>query len=395
MNILLFLSGVFLFTLIVGRFIERLRIPWIFAALLLGTMLSFYNPFSEITSSPTFDFLAMLGMYFLLFVVGLEIDVKKLQKSSGFILKGTVMIIFLEALVGGVIIHFLFDTSWTLSYIVSLSFATVGEAILIPILDEFGIINSKLGQSIIGIGSLDDFIEIFMLIIVAFIAGSSEANYNEVIIILLSLFSIFGMTGLMLYIHNGHSHKFVFTNVQTTFLLTLFIFSLFVGIGELGHAAPIAAILAGISVRNFLPGKMFSAIENEVKSMCYGFFAPIFFLSVGASIDTEFLLAAPMAILIIAVTSSALKIIGSYMTAHKELGEKQSFLLGVGLSIRFSTSIIIVKILLENGLIDEHLYSAIVASSIIFQFIVPVLFAVLLKKWMPEVVQGTPKTVSA
>jgi len=387
MTLLLFLSGLFFFTFVVGSLLEKIRIPWIFAALLLGAALSFHNPFPEITSSQTFSFLSTLGMYFLLFVVGLEIDVQQLRKSSWFILKGTLIIIPLEALVGGIVIHALFGTPWLLSYVVSLSFATVGEAILVPILDEFGIINTKLGQSIIGIGSLDDFIEILMLIVVAFLAGTTANGHSDVSVILLSLFGLCALTALMLFMHNSHKSYFSFRNIQTAFLLTLFVFCLFVGIGELGHAAPIAAILAGISIRTFLPEERFANIESEVKTMCYGFFAPIFFLSIGVSIDMSFLLAAPITVLIITLTSKAMKLLGSYIVAHKELGGRQSILLGIGLSIRFSTSLIIVKILLENGLIHEQLYSAIIASSIIFKFIVPVLFALLLKRWMPAVKQ--------
>ena len=47
----------------------------------------------------------------------------------------------------------------------------------------------------------------------------------------------------------------------------------------------------------------------------------------------------------------------------------------------FSTSLIIIKLLLDGGLIRNDLYSIIVASSIIFKFLVPVLFSNLLVKW--------------
>ncbi len=63
------------------------------------------------------------------------------------------------------------------------------------------------------------------------------------------------------------------------------------------------------------------------------------------------------------------------------VGMMDTILLGIGLSVRFSTSIVIVKILFENELIRSDLYSIIIASSIVFKFIVPVLFANLLVKW--------------
>ena len=84
-NIFLFLGLVFLLTFLIGRLLEKIRVPWIFAALLVGSFLAVYNPFQTITSSPTFEFLAQLGMYFLLFMIGFEINLKELKKSKNFI----------------------------------------------------------------------------------------------------------------------------------------------------------------------------------------------------------------------------------------------------------------------------------------------------------------------
>ena len=66
---------------------------------------------------------------------------------------------------------------------------------------------------------------------------------------------------------------------------------------------------------------------------------------------------------------------------EKNLGGKHAILLGIGLSVRFSTSIVVVKILFENELIGSDLYSIIIASSMAFKIIVPVLFANLLVRW--------------
>ena len=84
--------------------------------------------------------------------------------------------------------------------------------------------------------------------------------------------------------------------------------------------------------------------------------------------------------MVVAVSNGA-KLLGSYIAAKNELGTKQSILLGIGLSVRFSTSIIIIKILFDNGLVGADLYSVIIASSIVFKFIVPVLFSNLIVRW--------------
>ena len=91
------------------------------------------------------------------------------------------------------LVHFVFGYNWIISIIVALSFATVGEAILIPILDEFKIINTKLGQSIIGIGVLDDLIEVAVLIFAIVLIGSKSSIVNSYLI-LLSLIVLISLT---------------------------------------------------------------------------------------------------------------------------------------------------------------------------------------------------------
>lgn len=380
MNIYLFLALILVLTFLIGRLVEKARVPWIFAALLIGFFLAIYNPFPSVTSSETFTFLAQLGMYSLLFMIGFELDIEELQKLGKFIVKATFFIICLEAFFGTLLIHFIFGCNWIISFLVALSFATVGEAILLPILDEFKVINTRLGQSIIGIGTLDDVIEVFVLILLIFMLGSGGNPHANIILVFASLCALLILTyGLKKLKKEGQ--KFSFLNIENLFLFVLFILFLFIGIGEFAHASAIAAILAGIGLRTFVPNERLQLIESEIRTMCYGFFAPLFFVWVGISIDITYLLSYPLLVLLVVFVSKGSKLLGSYIVARNELGVKQSILLGIGLSVRFSTSIIIIKILFENSLIGSDLYSVVVASSMAFKFIVPVLFANLLVRW--------------
>ncbi|SRR6056297_186731 len=380
MNIFLFLSTIFLLTFIIGKGIEKIRVPWIFAALILGALAAVYNPFQSLTDSDSFEFLAELGMYFLLFMIGLDINLTKLKKKSGFIFRATFFIIFLEAILGSTLIHFLFGYGWGVSSLVALSFATVGEAILIPILDEFKITKTKLGQSIISIGALDDIIEISVLITVIIVIGGTSGSSFNAAGMALSLILLL-ILALLLVNFKKSKEYFKFFNIKTLFLFTVFIFFLFIGIGSYAEAGALGALLAGISIKNLLPAKKLKMIETEIKTLSYGLFAPIFFFWVGLEMDMGYLATAPLIVLALVLVTKGAKILGSLIVGKKELGLKRSILLGIGLSVRFSTSIIIIKILFNNNIIDTQLYSVIIASSIVFKFIVPLLFANLLVRW--------------
>lgn len=379
LNVFLFLSLVFFFTFLIGKLVERFRIPWILSSLFCGLLLAVYNPFATVTSGSVFQLLAQFGMYFLLFIIGLEIDLKEMVKKSRFIFKATFFIILLEALFGTLVVHFVFHYDLLISFLVALAFATVGEAVLVPILEEFKAINTKLGQAILGIGLLDDIIEIFALILAASIIGTATTTHFNTFVVIASLLLLFALTIFLRYL-GGEGIRFNFISIQTVFLFVLAIFFFYVGIGEFGESAALAAFLAGIGLKTFIPPKRLESIENEVKTMCYGFFAPLFFVWVGLSIKVDYLLLYPALILLVLLVSSGAKILGSYLIGRNYLGTKQSLLLGVGVSVRFSTSIIIIRLLYDAQLVSSDIYSVIVASSAIFVLIIPLVFAALLAR---------------
>lgn len=377
-DLFLFLTFVFGFTFIVGNLLEKIRIPWIFAPLILGAILSIQNPFEKITSSQIFEWLAQIGMLFLLFIIGFEIDLKKMKKLSNFILKSTFSIIVLEAILGTIIIRFLFNYDFLISFLVALSFATVGEAFLLPILEEFKLVRNKFGQTLLGIGTLDNLIEILVLFLVIFLI--STKTFLNFLSVLASLILIFLLTYVLTKLKE-EGRKFSYLKIETLFLFSIFIFFFFIGIGQIVEAAAFAALLSGIALRTFLPKKRIELIESEVKTMAYGFFSPLFFLSVGVSISPTLIYLNMLGVLAITFVAYFGKILASYLIGRKELGKKKSIALGIGLSIRFSTSIIIIKILLEGNLIGVDLYSAIIASTILFKFFTPLLFSYLLVRW--------------
>ena len=379
MNFFLFAGLVLAVSFFLGKLLERFRIPWVFAALLLGAALSLYNPFAAIIGSSLFETLAQTGMYFLLFLIGFELNLGELRKRERFILSATLFIILLEAALGSLVVHFLFGYSWATSAIVALSFATVGEAILIPILREFNLVNTSLGQAIIGIGSADDIIEILLLLVVGFMIGGTMLFSLSSLATAAALAALLMLTAGLFFIGKRRT-PFAFANIESQFLFLLMTFFLFVGIGQFAEASALAALLSGISVRVLIPDDHLAAIERELSSLIYGLFAPFFFLWAGLEIDVRYLAASPLLVLGVAGTAMAAKLLGSYLAGRRVLGARKALLMGVGLSVRFSTGIIVMKILWESGVVGTDIYSVVVASSIVFLFVVPFLFTFLLAR---------------
>jgi Ca2+-transporting ATPase len=381
MNLFLFLAIILSFTLFFGRIIEKIRVPWVFAALFLGLLLSLKNPFVEITSSSTFSFLSDIGMYFLLFIIGLELNVKEMCKEGQFISKLSLSLVLTESLLGALFIHYFFKIPWGISILTASSFSTVGEAILIPILDEFGIIKTKFGQTLLGVGTLDDIVELITIIAASIVLGTSvehsHTSFSNNLILLGVLFFI----PLFLQIFHSQVHHLKFKKVPQLFLFGVIILFLFVGIGSFVEASALGAILAGIVLKNLFSEERIAKIESIIRVVAYGLFVPIFFIYVGTEIDMNYLFSAPLLVVSILFITNSTKILTSYIIAKPKLGTKKSILLGIGLSAKFSTSIVILTMLYEKNIIPLELYSVLIGAMIVSKFIIPIAFSVLLKKW--------------
>lgn len=332
MNLFLLLGGIFLVIFFLGILLEKIRVPWIFAALILGLVFAFYQPFKILALSETFQFLAWLGMYFLLFWIGFELDLEKIKKLGKFIIKSTFFIIFFEAFFGSLVIHFLFGYSWFISILTALTFATVGEAVLIPILDEFELTKTKLGQSILGIGIFDDIIEVFVILVavisISFLTGEEgRMDSTNILVTIFSLLVLFAFTFGALKLKKEVSRMKV-KAIEEIFLLILAIFFLLVGLGEFVEAGAIGALLAGFAAKNFLPKERIEAIEAEIRTLTYGFFGSIFFFWVGIDTDVNYLIKYPLLIFLVILVAKSSKISASYLIGKKELGKKPSILMG-------------------------------------------------------------------
>jgi len=379
MEIYLLLAMIYFVSLVFGCLIEKLKIPWIFSPLLFGAILSFKR--ISLFSSETFTFLANLGMIMLLFMVGFELDWKKILKQTKFIFSIMCLIIGLDALLGTAIISF-FGYPLIIAIICALSFATIGEGVLFPILEKEGLVKNKLGQTILSVGVIDDAFEVITIILAIILIGSSLRGYN-VFSISIALFTLFILAfGIIILKKKLRRTLRKFPEFEDLFLLAMFILFSFLSIGKYAEATALGALLAGIAIRNFLPRDLLEPIENGMKILTFGVFAPIFFFWVGVSMDFLTIFYAPLLTFLIFFAGLFSKLLASFISCRiRGTDSRRALLLGVGLSVRFSTGIVIAQLLFVSGFIDTTLFTALVAASSLSTLTVPIIFSHLLDKW--------------
>jgi len=374
---------------------KYLRMPWIFASLFFGLAIAPFGFFKSTIESDLFNMLATFGMYTLLFMIGFNFELKKMEKLKKHIVVGTTVIMAMEGLFGSLLLYLVFPAevnySYAIAVITALSFATVGEAVLLPILAEFKITKTIFGQLTLGIGTLDDVLEVALLVLVAILPGfsaiSQMASLPNPSFIILDMFFLLFLT--LVLIKAGAKLKNCLSNYHAapfiSSLLTVLVFFSFVAIGGFVFEglAGVGAILAGIVVRGLLPKERLYENERAIEFLGYIFFSPLFFLSIGASVSLSTLAIYPSLILLVWLVSKGSKLLGSYILFRQLLSNKYALLLGLGLSIRFSTSLIVQYNLVKGGFISLALYSALVATAIFMKPVVIGIYSWALSRGKP------------
>jgi len=381
--VFLLIAVTFAFSLGLGFLLEKyLRMPWMFSALFLGIILSSFGLFHSTIQDETFNVLSTIGMLFLLFMIGFNLEIGQIKRFGKEMLKGAILIVGLEASIVGALLFFLFPAqignSLLVAIVVALSFATVGEAVLLPILAKFNLLKTKFGQLTLGIGTLDDILEVLSLIMIPFLPVFLPTlriqGFPDPALVVLDLIGTFVLTFVLVKIASKIKHV-LNNNVNFGFirpLVIMLIFFSFVVVGSFvfESLAAISAIFGGIVARSLLPTENFQSDEKVVNFLGYIVLSPIFFLSVGASMSFASVFVYPLLIVVILLATFGAKLSGSYLLFHKVLGKGHSLLLGLGLSVRFSTGLIVQYVLLISGLITLDLYSALIASAVVMTPIV-------------------------
>jgi len=387
-ELLLLLAALFGLTFALGGLLEKLRIPGILGALFVA-MGAHYTPLGTYLTQPplhgSFSFLAQLGVLFLLFFIGLQIDLQAMKRLSRDILWLTVLNTTVPFILG-VIVMLAMGYGWVLALVVGLTRMPTAEAVIVPILDEFQLIRTRVGQFIIGAGVLDDVIEVFLVALVSVWIGNKAAGAgHEIIQILLSIFLFLVLAWLAYRWLVPFLSSWLPRRQSNLVLLAVLILFMFGGYSEYANIGMIVgAITAGVLLQPTFNrmGVVGEKSTQTIRAISYGFFAPVFFFWVGLSVDLEGMLDAPGLVILLYLAGTIGKLLGAFMMVPmKKLTIREAWVVGVGLDARMTTEIIVAKLLLDAELIDLNLFTALVAAASFTALTVPLGFALLIRQW--------------
>lgn len=303
--------------------------------------------------------IADLGIAFLLFIVGLEIEIKKL-KDVGTI--STFGGIFLSAILFG--IGFLTGKAFGLEGIqalyIGLFLMFSSTMVVIKILSDRGELDTLHGRIVLGILLIQDILAIIALFTLSAFTGF------EWITLIKTLALLFGIISLT-YIANKYIYpdlfKFAAKSEELLFVLSIAICLFYIGIFQyLELSIAIGAFIAGVTLAN-LPYNV--EIISLIKPL-RDFFAVIFFVALGIQIKIGSLGSLAGLMIILFLLTMLLKpILTMFISSYFGYKKKPSFMTSLSLGQASEFGLIVCTLGLSLGHINQQLFSGIVLVTLI------------------------------
>ncbi|QDT12667.1 cation:proton antiporter [Planctomycetes bacterium K23_9] len=398
-DLLFDLAVLFIAAYLLAAILQWVRIPPILGALFVA-MAAHYTPIGDRLLAddlyPTFSFVAQMGVLFLLFFIGLEIDVAEMSSRGRDILFLTAIGALLPFLLGaGVML--LLGYGVLVALVIGMTRIPTAEAVIVPILDDFGLLKTRVGQFIVGVGTLDDFFEVILVAIVSVWIGSRADAHDsvsaEVAMIFASVIA-FAFVSVVLYRWGIRwLSRLVKRDTRQLVLLSMVILLSFGAACEMSELGMVVgAITAGVVMAPVLKGDRHGEQAKEVfRSVGYGFFGLVFFFWVGLSVDLGGLFTSPLLAILLFAAASIGKIGATLlMIPMGRLSWREGWTIGIGLDARLTTEIVVARLLYDANIIELHLFTALVAAASISAITVPVAFAVVVSRWGDSLKETLP-----
>ena len=400
-NILLVIAIALLFARLLGYLFHRFKQPAVIGEIIAGIVLGgiavfffsgqiltifSYNislpDLSIVFQSSEFILLAEIGILFLLFISGLEISISKLkktEKASTCVAIGGVIF----PLVLGFLSSLLLGFTVTESIVIGLILTATSVGVTVRTLMDLHVLDTNVGTTILGAAVIDDVIGIILLTFALGIESISAMDAVWIGVKIAIFFLVFLYLGLMVIDRilalgeKIHLPK-AFLSIALSILLLYSFFADKAGIsGIIG--AFVAGVLIGQNIRS-------TKIIEDVKTVGYGFFIPIFFVWVGSTLwtETNTEISGYDAIIIFAIVIILVSIIGKILGCGlgaklAGMNNRESLQTGVGMIPRMELALIISTAAISHGVLTGNTAHSILLVTILLTIVTTLITPFLIK----------------
>ena len=258
--------------------------------------------------------LAELGVVLMLFVIGLELDPKRLaaMKRNVF-LGGGIQLALCGGVLGGAML--LLEMPWQAALVGGLALALSSTAIALQAMTERNELPTPTGQAAFGILLFQDIAAIPLIALVPFLGQVQPAGLRPMgTRIAIAVAAVAGVIVVGRYLTAPLMRLIARTNLREVF--TAFALLLVIGIAELMQLAGLSMALGAFLAGVLLAGSEFRhALETDIEPF-KGLLLGLFFISVGMTIDFSLLASAPGKVLFLLAAFLTLKVLTLWAVAR-------------------------------------------------------------------------------
>lgn len=279
-------------------FLPRLRVPAVVVEIVAGIVIG-PSLLGWVELDLPVEVLALVGLAFLLFLSGLEVDTYMLR---GRLLRTAVLGYLLTLLIGVPVAAGLAATGWVdapLLVVVALSATSLG--LVVPVLKDAGQAEGPVGQATILAATVADFAAIVLL---SLLFSASEGSTGSRLVLLAAFAALIAATALAAA-RAGRSMRLgdVLVRLQDTTAeirvrLAVLLLVAFTALAErFGLESILGAFLAGMVVGLVdRDARSHPRFRVKLEAIGFGFLVPVFFVSSGVRLDLRGLLEDPGAL---------------------------------------------------------------------------------------------------
>ncbi len=272
-----------------------LRIPSVVIELSLGIVMGPYV-LKLVHVNGLVTALSDMGLTFLIFLAGFELELDRLKGPP---IRLAVLGWLVSLVLALALAIVLVSTGLALdTLIVGLALTTTALGTLLPIIDDAGVLPTRFGAYLVGIGTAGEFGPI---VAVAVLLTRKDPLVTSLLLIafvvIAAVTAVFAtrahppkVVSLLQRHLNSSAQLPVRVSVLTVLLLVYLAFLL-------GLDVLLGAFAAGIVVRLFTDGDDSEIVKSKLDAVGFGFLIPIFFVVSGIHFDLHILLAQPTALL--------------------------------------------------------------------------------------------------
>jgi len=347
---------------IIARFLRQpLIVAYVFAGIIIG-------PYGMklIVEREVIDVLAEFGIALLLFMVGLELDFRRLRDVGKVSLKCGVGQIFITFIVGYFLSIYLlknipnYNDLW--AFYVAFAITISSTMIVVKLLSDMNELDTLHGKIVLGTLLVQDIISIIVLASLSSISSMNGFSINAIVDPMLQGVALVSIAIVSAKYIIPPTLRYMAKSTELLFLFALswcLIFS-FLSLHMGFQTVTIGAFLGGVSLAIF-PYNL--EIIGRIRSL-RDFFATIFFVSLGMQIAFDFALL-PIGLILSAFVLFGNVIIVMLINVFSGFRKRTSFLTALSLAQISEFSLIIVKQGTLLGHIPESILSLITIIAVI------------------------------